>query len=121
MNYLSVALQITVAMSIINVWLINYNQESRWRGGKAATLAQEFKAYGLPDWSLYVVGTLKVLFAILLLLGIWYPFLREPSALVLGLFLAAAVFMHFRIHDPWIKSLPAFILLLLCLGIVYMA
>lgn len=120
MNYLSISLQIIVAMSIINVWLINYNQESRWRGGNAENLSAEFRAYGLPDWSLYVVGTLKVLLALLLLLGIWYPFLRRPSAFCLALFLAGSVVMHFRIRDPWTRSLPAFFLFLLCLGIVYL-
>ena len=107
-------------MSIINVWLINYDQESRWRGGEATSLSEEFELYGLPEWSLYVVGTLKVLLAILLLLGIWFPVLRIVSALGLAAFLAGSVVLHFRIRDPWIKALPAMTLFILCLIIVFL-
>ena len=67
MDYISLALQCIVSISILNVWLLRKNSASQWRGGDATTIIEEFKVYGLPTWLCYVVGALKVLFAIGLL------------------------------------------------------
>jgi len=121
MEYLIIALQIIVGLSILNVWLVQNKKATRWRGGDAKTIFEEFKVYGLPDWSVYVVGTLKVILAILLLASIWYPQLRSISAGGLAILLAGSVSMHFKIGDPLIKSFPAALFLTLCLLIVFAA
>jgi hypothetical protein len=113
-------LQIVVGISIINVWLIQYNKATRWRGGAAKTILEEFAAYGLPAWSCYVIGTLKVSLAILLLMAVWFPVLKLPAASGLALLLAGSVAMHFRINDPLIKSLPAGLFLIMCLCIIFL-
>lgn len=117
MDYVIIALQVIVGLSILNVWLVQNKKATRWRGGDATTIVEEFEVYGLPVWSVYVVGTLKVILAIGLLLGIWYPTLVFPAAIGLAVLLAGSVTMHFKIGDPLIKSFPAGLFLLMCLVI----
>ena len=119
MDYLIIALQIIVGLSILNVWLVQNKKATRWRGGNATTIVEEFQVYGLPAWSVYVVGTLKVLLAILLIAGIWYPELKFPASAGLAVLLTGSVLMHFKIGDPLIKSFPAGLFLLMCLLIAF--
>ena len=115
MDYLIITLQVIVGLSILNVWLVQSKKATRWRGGDATTIFEEFQVYGLPDWSVYVVGTLKVILAILLIAGIWYPELKFPAAVGLAILLTGSVTMHFKIGDPLIKSFPAGLFLVMCL------
>ena len=119
MDYLLIALQVIVALSILNVWLVQNKKPTQWRGGNATTIIEEFKVYGLPVWMCFVVGTLKILFAVGLLAAIWYPSFREPSALGLAALLLGSIVMHLKIKDPIKKSLPAFIFLTMCLYIAF--
>ncbi len=112
-------LQGILGLSILNVWLIQYNKPTSWRGGNAKTILEEFKVYGLPAWFCYVIGTLKVILALLLILGIWYPQLKLPAASGLALLLAGSVSMHFRVNDPLIKSFPAGLFMVMCLIIIF--
>jgi len=114
MNYIIIAMQVIVGLSILNVWLIQNKKATKWRGGNACTIVEEFEVYGLPAWSCYVIGGLKVILAILLIASIWYPLLKEPSALGLALLLLGSVFMHYKIKDPLYKSFPAFLFLVMC-------
>ena len=113
-------LQVIVGISILNVWLLQNKKATRWRGGDAKTILEEFEAYGLPPWSCYVIGTLKVILAALLIAAIWYPELKLPAASGLAMLLAGSVAMHFRINDPLIKSFPAGLFLIMCLGILFL-
>lgn len=119
MENIIIILQVIVGLSILNVWLIQNKKPTRWRGGDATTIIEEFAVYGLPSWSVYVVGALKVILAILLLVGIWYPALRFPAAAGLAILLFGSVAMHIKIGDPLIKSLPAGLFLAMCLIIAY--
>jgi hypothetical protein len=119
MNYILIALQCIVALSILNVWLIQNKKETPWRGGNATTIVEEFKMYGLPVWMCYLVGTLKVLLAIGLILAIWYPDLRQASALGLAALLLGSIVMHVKISDPVKKSFPAFLFFCMCLYIAF--
>ena len=117
MNYFVIALQCIVAISILNVWLIQNKKATQWRGGDATTIIEEFKEYGLPVWMCYVVGTLKVILALGLIAAIWYPELRLPSALGLAILLLGSIAMHLKIKDALKKSFPAFLFLVMCLYI----
>jgi uncharacterized membrane protein YphA (DoxX/SURF4 family) len=120
MDYLLLALKLIVSLSILNVWLLNRSNASQWRGGNAQSLSEEFEAYGLPSWSLYVVGFFKVSFALLLLLSIFYPSLAIIGSLGLAFFLSGSVLMHIKISDPLKKSIPAASFLIICLLIAYL-
>jgi hypothetical protein len=119
MDILIIILQIIVSLSILNVWIVQNKKATRWRGGDATTIIEEFQVYGLPIWSVYAIGTLKVIFALLLLAGIWYPALKAPAALGLAVLLAGSVTMHLKVRDPLIKSFPASLFLVMCLMIAY--
>lgn len=121
MDYIQIALQAIVGISLINVWLVQNKKPTKWRGGDAKTIVEEFKVYGLPVWMCYVVGTLKVAFAIGLLAGIFFPVLVVPSAIGLAVLLTGSIVMHLKISDLLFKSFPAFLFLLMCLGIIYLA
>lgn len=116
MNYIVIALQLLVGLSILNVWLIQYKKPTKWRGGEAKTIIEEFHVYGLPTWFCYVVGAAKVLLAIGLLVSIKesMSMLMQPSAIGLGILLAGSVIMHIKIKDPFYKSIPALSFLIAC-------
>jgi len=60
MEYFRIALQLIVAVGILNVWMLRSRRATPFRGGDARSLREEFAAYGLPFWFMCVVGALKV-------------------------------------------------------------
>ena len=117
MNTAIPTLQIVVALGLLNVWMLRFYQSTAYRGGGARSMPEEFAAYGLPAWIIYVVGALKVGGALCLITGIWFPFLVFPAALVIGLLMVGAVAMHVKIGDPLKKSVPALFMLTSCVVI----
>lgn len=115
MEYLINTIKIVIAISIINVWFFRVKKSTAWRGNNADNMKEEFKAYGLPKWSMYIVGALKVLFSLGLLISIFYSQLEMPSAFGIAFLMFGAILMHIKIGDPVKKSLPAFIFLALSL------
>jgi hypothetical protein len=107
--------QIVAALGIVNVWVVRFGRATGYRGGDARSLAQEFRVYGLPAWSVGVIGSLKLLCAALLVVGIWFPVVTRPAAAGLGLLMVGALLMHLKVKDPARKSLPALGMLALCL------
>ena len=113
MQILSAVLQIVVAVVLLVVWLVRPTQPTEYRGGNAKTMKEEFATYSLPGWTMYLVGTLKVGAALALLIGIGFHALVLPAALLIVLLMMGAIAMHLKIHDPFKKSIPAIILLML--------
>ncbi len=112
-------LQVAVALSLLNVWLVRFQKATPYRGGMASSLREEFSVYGLPSWLVYVVGTLKVGAAIALLVGIFMPEIVVPASALVIVLMTAAIAMHIKIKDSMLKSLPAFLLLVSALGIAF--
>jgi hypothetical protein len=108
-------IKIIIAISVINVWLFRVKKSTVWRGNNTDNMKDEFKAYGLPEWSMYIVGALKVLLSLGLLLSIYFNQLEIVSALGIAFLMLVAIAMHIKIGDPIKKSLPAFIFLSLSL------
>ena len=115
MEYIIIALKLIVGLSILNVWIINPKKSTKWRGGNASTIIEEFHTYGLPTWFCYAIGFLKVSLALLLIASIWFPNLQEIAGLGLAALLLGSIIMHFKIKDPLYKSYPAFIFMVMCL------
>lgn len=113
---LQTLIKIVISFSLLNVWLLRYKQESRWRGGSARNMHEEFKAYGLPKGSILIIGFLKVMLAILLLVSIWYVHYEKLILILIATLLIGAIAMHLKIKDSYIKSIPA--LILFCLTVV---
>ena len=112
-------LQITVALGLLNVWLLRFNQRTAYRGGNASSMREEFAAYGLPEWFAYLIGILKIGSALALIVGIWLPVLVLPAAGLISVLMVGALSMHIKIHDPLKKSLPALGMLALSLAICW--
>ncbi len=106
MTNLLIASQIIVAISVAYVWIFRYD-----------VIVTEFKQFGLSDLTRTFVGASKVALATLLLTGIWYPSLIPIPAMLMGLFMLAAQYFHFKIKNPLIKHLPSLIFLILCIFI----
>ena len=121
MQIVLAVLQIIVAIVLLAVWLARPTQPTEYRGGDAKTMKEEFAVYGLPGWTMYLVGTLKVGAAIALLIGIGLHALVLPAALLILLLMIGAIVMHLKIHDPLKKSIPAVILLMLSVCISFLA
>lgn len=115
MEYLIIALKLIVGLSILNVWLVRSNKSTAWRGGDANNIEEEFKAYGLPVWFMWVIGSVKVVLAILLLASIFYIQIEAIAAYGIAFLMLGAVSMHIKIGDPLKKSLPASTFLVLAL------
>jgi uncharacterized membrane protein YphA (DoxX/SURF4 family) len=114
-------LQVIVALGLLNVWLLRFNRKTPYRGGDAGSMQEEFAAYGLPAWSTYLVGALKVGAAICLIVGLWIHSLVFPAALLICLLMVGALAMHLKVRDPLKKSLPALLVMALSLTICFSA
>jgi hypothetical protein len=108
-NLLSLA-QLVVALSVAFVWIFRYDN-----------VVKEFKQFGLNDLTRNLVGATKIALATLLVAGIWYPSLVQISSVLMGLFMIAAQYFHFKIKNPFSKHLPSLILLILCVIIALLS
>lgn len=117
MDILQTALQVIVALGLLNVWLIRAGKETAYRGGDAKSIREEFAAYGLPPAMMYVVGGLKILIAIALLAGIWVPTLVLPAAALLTVLMIGAFAMHVKVKDPFQKAVPSLLMLVMAVAI----
>ncbi len=112
-------IQAIVAIGIYNVWIFRFGKSTNWRGGHSTNMQEEFAAYGLSRSIMFIVGTLKILFATLLLLGLFYPELVRPAAFGLAILMLGAIIRHIKIHDSFKKSIPATTVFLLCIFVAY--
>ena len=118
MTTLSIILNLVIAITLLNVWLIRHNKQTIYRGGDANSMAEEFSAYGLPKWLMYVVGSMKIIIAILLIVGVWITSLNIYCYISLGILMSGAIIMHLKVKDEIIKSVPALSILTLLLVLI---
>lgn len=118
MEYSRLALQVIVAIGLLNVWLLRAGKPTRYRGQDAKSMRDEFATYGLPVAMMYVVGGLKILIAIALIAGIWLPALVVPAASLLVLLMIGAFVMHLKVKDPFEKAVPSLLMLVMAVGIM---
>lgn len=117
MDYFLIALQLAVALGILNVWMLRSNRPTPYRGGSAKNLREEFAAYGLPFWFMCLVGVLKIGLALTLIAGIWIHRAAQPAAIALGVLMLGAFFMHLKVKDPIKKAMPSLAVLAICAAI----
>lgn len=119
-EYVKIAAQIVIAISIYNVWFFRFNKPTRYRGSDAQSMKDEFASYGLPDYFVWVIGFSKVTLATLLLIGIYFNSLVFPASVGMALLMVGAIAMHVKVKDDIIKSLPATIFLILSLSVAFL-
>ena len=106
-NLISLA-QLVLALSVAYVWIFRYHN-----------VVKEFIQFGLNDVTRNFVGVTKIAVSTLLVAGIWYTALVQIPAVLMGMFMIAAQYFHFKIKNPFIKHLPSLILLILCAVIAF--
>lgn len=111
-------LEVVVGLGLLNVWLLRPRSATAFRGGAAKTLREEFDVYGLPVSAFYLVGTLKVAAGLILLSALWLPTPARLAATVVAGLMVGALAMHIKVKDSAIKSVPAALMLAMCVGIV---
>lgn len=115
-----------IALGLINVWLVRFNRSTVYRGAEAKNMKEEFVAYGLPAWSVYVVGFFKLSIALVLILTVVLPQTMPAilGTLALGLLVVlmlGAITMHIKVKDSLIKTLPALCMLLMITFVLLIA
>lgn len=105
---MTISLQALVAASIFFVWVVRYDN-----------IIQEFKQYGLPDWSRDLVGILKTSFSVLLLIGIERKLFAVVGGAGIAILMGCAFVMHLRVKNPLFKVLPCLTLLILSTAIAW--
>jgi len=111
-------LQIIAGLGLLNVWLVRAASATAYRGGAAKTLKEEFAAYGLPNAAMYVVGALKITAGVILIAGVFMPLPVTIAAGVVAVLMVGALAMHLKAGDQPVKSLPAALMLAMCIAIV---
>jgi hypothetical protein len=106
MEKLLILSQLVLGLSVAFVWIFRYDN-----------VVKEFKQFRLNDLTRNFVGAAKIGLATLIIAGIWIPSLVQIPALMMGLFMVAAQYFHFKIKNPFNKHLPSLVLLLLCVFI----
>ena len=112
-------INLIIALTLLNVWLFRFNKKTKYRGGNANSMKDEFKLYGLPAWFMYLTGLFKITLALLLIIGIWANQINIYAYMILSLLMIGAIIMHFKINDPIIKSVPALSLLTLLIVVLF--
>jgi len=107
MEKITVLIQVVIACSIAFVWIFRFDN-----------VAKDFKQFRLNDLIRSFVGATKISLSTLLVAGIWYPSLVLVPSVMLGLYMIAAQYFHFKAGNPFIKHLPSLVLLLLCAFLV---
>jgi hypothetical protein len=95
--------QVVVASSVYFVWIFRFHN-----------VVKEFEEFGLSDIVRNFVGACKVSIAALLIVGVWQSSYVFISSILMGLFMIAAQYFHFKVKNPFIKHLPSLVLLILC-------
>ena len=92
MDYI-VLINVLVSLSILNVWLLRFNNQTPYRGGDSNTLKED--VYGLPTWFMYLIGIKSNFLAILLIVGIWKKHINIYVVSSMIILMLGALVMHY--------------------------
>jgi hypothetical protein len=116
--------QLVIAFGLINVWLVRFKKSTKYRGGTAQNMKEEFAGYGLPVWSVYIVGGLKVIIAGVLLLNVFavgtINSVVTAALVLLTILMLGAISVHLKVKDSFIKFVPALLILGMTIASLYL-
>ena len=118
MNEVAILLQVFVALVVFNVWTFRAEKPTKYRGGSARTLREEFMEFGLTEKIFMYTSLIKPMLAVALIVAIFFPIMTIPTALAMAFFMAAALVMHYRIRDTFIKFIAPATIFACCVAIV---
>ncbi len=110
--------QVVIALGIFNVWFMRFHKPTAYRGEGAANMREEFAAYGLPVWAMWLIGGMKITLAVGLLVGLWLPALVVPCGVGMAILMIGAVAMHVKVGDKPARAVPALVMLALSVLVV---
>lgn len=120
-------IKLVTVFGIFNVWMLRYNKSTKYRGGKAKNLKEEFRTYGLNKWTMYIIGSIKIGISILFIVSslmndslILKDSIDFYGAATMSLIMIGAIIMHIKVNDPFKKSMPA-ITMLTMYSIIFMS
>ncbi len=114
----AVALQLNIALGVINVWFIRRDKATGFRPDGAANIAEESRRYGVSDSFRRSMGVTKLTLAALLVVGVAYAPLGVAAAAGMVLLMSGAIVAHIRVRDPVVKSVPALLMLAMSAAVV---
>ena len=120
MKILKYLLMSTISLIVLNVWFFRFNTFTIFRGGNATNMIEEFAVYGFSETVVYIIGGLKILAAFGLLFGFFFEKTILPSVSLMGTLMLGAIIMHFKINHEAIKFLPAGLLFISSLTVLYL-
>ncbi len=106
---IGIVLQISIALSILKVWVIQYN-----------TIKEDFKSFNLPDWLRNFIGTVKILLSVGIIAGIWLNWLAIYVSIMIAALMIGAITAHYFAGHTFKKSFEAVLVLMLCLAVIYL-
>jgi hypothetical protein len=107
MENITQVLQFIVGAAVFFVWTFRIHNVIR-----------EFKLFGFNEIQRSLIGATKLALSTLLIVGIWHVNLVFIPACLMAFFMIGAQYYHYKIRDAFIKYIPSFVLLFLCLIIV---
>ena len=120
MKILKYLLMSTISLIVLNVWFFRFNTFTIYRGGNATNMIEEFAVYGFSETVVYIIGGLKILAAFGFFFGFFFEKTILPSVSLMGTLMLGAIIMHFKINDEAIKFLPAGLLFISSLTVLYL-
>jgi len=80
---------------------------------------EAFRHLGLPRWFRIVTALVQLTGALGLLIGFRFHGLAAWAGIWLGITMLVGFLLHIRVRDPIGKSMPAFILAIVAIGIAF--
>jgi hypothetical protein len=118
MNEVAILLQVFVALVVFNVWTFRAEKPTKYRGGSAKTLREEFMEFGLSEKIYMITSLSKPMLSVALIVAIFFPFMTIPIASAMAFFMAGALLMHYRVRDEFIKFVAPGTIFACCVAIV---
>lgn len=72
-----------------------------------------FRNLKLPQWFRVVTGWVELVGVIGLIIGFWVPWVLVIAGLWIGITMLIGMIAHIRVKDPFSKSIPSFVLLVI--------
>ncbi|MBA4538663.1 DoxX family protein [Bacillus aquiflavi] len=83
-------------------------------------MVEAFEHFGLPQWLRVITGSLEIIGALGLFVGIWYSIIAVLSSVGLAIIMFFAALTHIRSHDPFKNMLMPIILFILLVTVTFL-
>ncbi|MFC4775530.1 DoxX family protein [Paenibacillus sp. GCM10023252] len=110
MDIVSIVLQVLLGLMFL------LSAFGKLSGQKAQV--DSFNHLGLPQWFRILTGSMQLIGAAGMIVGIWYADIAAIAGLWIGVIMLGAVISHLRAKDPIKAAIPGIVLFVLALAVV---